>query len=333
MRLFLAIATTVVFASTFDLDRVAPTPLLAADRVSDLVAQARKALGGEEKFAAVKTLSFTGEFRRTMGDRQMEGTSQLIIARPDKMRRSEEISMGGMSGGPSVERISVLAGDDAWEDVQNLGGGGGGMRFEMRRGPDGPGGPGGPGGPRGPGGAGGQPPTEEQQHQFRLHRMKTEMLRWTVALLVDSPQAFVDGGVAESPEGKADILETKDEGGRSLKLFIDQTTHMPLMIQYEEQRPFMMMMGGPGGRRGPDAGPQPTREEMEQRIEERRRNPPKPSTFALHLDDYKKVDGILLPHKINTTIDGQPNEELTIEKYKLNAAVKPAEFEKPKKAQ
>ena len=40
------IAATLVLASVFEIDKVAPTPLQAADRVADLVAQARKALGG-----------------------------------------------------------------------------------------------------------------------------------------------------------------------------------------------------------------------------------------------------------------------------------------------
>ncbi len=38
----------------------------------------------------------------------------------------------------------------------------------------------------------------------------------------------------------------------------------------------------------------------------------------MHLSDYKKVDGIMLPHKIETSLDGEPNEEWTIEKYKVN---------------
>ena len=70
-------------------------------------------------------------------------------------------------------------------------------------------GPGGPGGPDGPGG----PLTEEQINEQRMRRMKMELQRWTVVLFADSIQPFTDGGVAESPDGKADVLETKDEQG------------------------------------------------------------------------------------------------------------------------
>ena len=52
--------------------------------------------------------------------------------------------------------------------------------------------------------------------------------------------------------------------------------------------------------------------------------------FAMHLSDYKKVDGVMLPHKIEISIEGQPNEEWTIEKFKVNPSVKVEEFTKPK---
>ena len=59
----------------------------------------------------------------------MEGTLSLVLVRPDKLRRSEEMSMGGMVGGPTVERVSAFNGTDAWDDIQNRGGMGGGMQM------------------------------------------------------------------------------------------------------------------------------------------------------------------------------------------------------------
>ena len=48
----------------------------------------------------------------------------------------------------------------------------------------------------------------------------------------------------------------------------------------------------------------------------------------MHLSDYKKVDGIMLPHKIETSLDGEPNEEWTVEKYKVNPQIKADTWEK-----
>ena len=321
MKRFAVIAIAVLLANSIDMP-TSPVALVAAqDRVADVIGQVKTALGGD-KLAAVKAVSAEGPFRRTMGQRDLEGTITLTIARPDKIRRSEEMSMAGTVGGPTIERVSAFDGSEAWEDVQNRGGMGGNVQMVLR----------GPGGPGGPGGA----LTPEQIEEQRTRRMKAELQRWTVALFADSAQPFTDAGVAESPDGKADVLETKDAAGRSVRLFVDAQTHLPLMVQYQEIRPRFMMAGGPGGPgRGPGAGPgggqRPSEEEMQRRVEEmRKQGPPQPSAFSMHLSDYKKVDGVMLPHKVGISIEGEPNEEWTIEKFKVNPSIKAESFMKPK---
>ena len=324
MRRFISTAAIVMVASTIQFEGVSVLPLGAQDRVGGIIAGARKALGGEDKVAGIKTLTAEGPFRRSLGGRDMEGTVVVTLARPDKMHRLEEMAMGGMVGGPTIERTMVLSGAKAWEDTQNRGGMGGGMRIMMA----------GPG--QGPGGG---TMTEEQLNEARVRRMRVQMLRLTAALLADAGTPWVDAGIAESPEGKADILETKEETGRTLRLFIDQNTKLPLMVQYQDPKPMVMINGGPGrGPGGPGApppggpgGPPPPRmtpEEMQARAEEMRRNPPPLGTYAMHLSDFKKVDGVMLPHKIETSLDGEPNEEWTIEKYKVNGSIKADLWEK-----
>ena len=330
MRALVTTVAAVMLASTIQIDRVSILPLAAQDRVADVLAAAKKALGGEDKVAGLKGLTAEGPFRRSMGGRDMEGTLTLTIVRPDKMRRVEEIAMGGMVGGPMIERTSVLAGTKAWDDTANRGGMGGGMQIVMRGPGDGPGGPGGP-----------APLTEEQLNEARVRRSRVQLQRWMAALVTEGPQAWVDAGVAESPDGKADILEAKEDTGRVLRLFIDQGTHLPLMVQYQDPKPMVMINGGPGGPGGPGRGgpgggpggpgggrPQMSPEEMQKRMEEMRRNPPALGTYAMHLGDYKKVDGVMLPHKIDISLDGQPNEEWTVEKYKVNPTIKADTWEK-----
>ena len=344
MRNVISVAAIVMVASLVQFDGISYSPLGAStsarmyaselrrdlagaaygsgggqDRVAGIVTAARKALGGEDKVAGLKGLTAEGPFRRSMGGRDMEGTLTVTIARPDKMKRVEEMQMGGMTGGPMIERTSVLAGTTAWDDTQNRGGMGGGMRIMMAD------------GPRPGGGAG---PTPEQLNEARVRRMRVQLQRLSAALLADAGTAWVDAGVAESPEGKADILETKEETGRTLRLFIGQESHLPLMVQYQDPKPMVMIAGGPGGagaERGPGGpgGPPPmTPEEREKRIAEMQRTPPQLGTFAMHLSDYKKVDGIMLPHKIETSVDGDPNEEWTVEKYKVNPQIKADTWEK-----
>ena len=326
MRFVISTAALLTMASFIQIDRVSLSPLAAQDRVAGIVSAARKALGGEDKIAGLKGLTAEGPFRRSMGGRDLEGTVTVTVARPDKMKRVEEMQMGGMVGGPTIERTSVLAGTTAWDDTNNRGGMGGGMQIVMR----------GPGEGSGPGG--GPAPTPEQLNEVRVRRMRVQLQRLTAALLADAGTPWVDAGIAESPDGKADILETKEETGRVLRLFVDQTTHLPLMVQYQDPKPMVMINGGPGrgpggpgrgpGGPGGPGGPPASPEEMQRRIAEMQRNPPPLGTFAMHLSDYKKVDGIMLPHKIETSLDGEPNEEWTIEKYKVNPQIKADTWEK-----
>jgi hypothetical protein len=339
MRRVISAAALLMVAAFVRVDGISILPLMAQDRVATVIADAKKALGGD-KLAALKGLTAEGPFRRSMGGRDMEGVLTLTIVRPDKMLRLEELAMGGMVGGPMIERTSVLAGTVAWDEMANRGGMGGGMQIRMAEGP-GPGrGPGGPGAPA--------PMTEEQMNEARVRRARVQLHRYMAALVAEGPAAWTDAGVAESPDGKADILETKEETGRVLRLFIDQASHLPLMVQYQDPKPMIMMAGGPGGPgRGPGgpggpggpppaagaAGgppPQMTPEEMQKRIEEMRKNPPALGTYAMHLGEYKKVDGVMLPHKIDISLDGQPNEEWTVEKYKVNPTIKPETWEKKK---
>ncbi|MFM8532534.1 MAG: hypothetical protein ACKOEC_02915 [Acidimicrobiia bacterium] len=333
MRSVISTAAIVLVASFVQIDRISYSPLAAQDRVAGIIAATRKAMGGEDKIAGLKTLTAEGPFRRMMGQRDMEGQVTVSIARPDKMHRVEDMAMGGMVGGPTIERTAVLNGTTSWEDTQNRGGMGGGMRIMINNGP----------GPGGPGGA----LTPEQSDEARTRRMRLQMQRLSAALFADAGLQWVDAGIAESPEGKADILEAKEETGRTLRLFIDQGSKLPVMVQYQDPKPRIMINGGgpggPGGRgpggpgaagmRGPGGpggagapgagGPPPmSPEEIQKRVAEMQRTPPEMGTYAYHLSDYKKVDGVMLPHKIETSLDGEPNEEWTIEKYKVNPQLK-----------
>jgi hypothetical protein len=226
----------------------------------------------------------------------------------------------------------VLAGNTSWEDMQNRGGMGGGMQIVMR-------------------GPVGQELNQQQLEENRLRRMKTEFNRYLLAFLGGATLQPTYVAVAEAPEGKADVLEVKNEQGQSVRLFVDQATGMPLMLQYQETRPRMNIMGGPGGggpggRRGPGAqgapgtagtaGPPPepgARPEGAPNPDEVRRRldnmpPPAPSNVALYLGEFKRVDGIMLPHRLTQAIDGKTVEEWTIEKARINPSIKADLFEK-----
>ena len=88
-----------------------------------LLAEARKAIGGEEKLAAVKRLQVRGDMRRGQGNVTLEGDSEIFLEPPDKFRRNQSLGIG--LGGPGIERVEILNGNEVIDE--NTGGGGGGF--------------------------------------------------------------------------------------------------------------------------------------------------------------------------------------------------------------
>jgi hypothetical protein len=277
---------------------------VAADEKADeLLAAMRQALGN--KVEAVKTLSATGEFRRMMGDREVNGDLTIEMIAPDKFKRTEDM---GIPGGPSFSRVVALNGTEFWEDSTNRGGGPGMMmRF---------GGPGGPGGQ-------GQGPSEEDRQRWRQaqqRRVVGEFQRDLLLLLgrTSAPATYV--GEAEAEDGKADVIEVTPEGAPVMRLFLDQQTHLPLMLTYTGVMPRVVVR--------PAGGPQPTPEEMRKRWEEARSQPPQEVTYEVRLEEYKDVSGVMLPHRMTQSVDGKATEEWTVNAFKVNPNLKPEAFVK-----
>ena len=321
---------------------VTGVPTMAADdsQAAELLIAARVALGGE-KVDAVKTLSATGDFRRMLGDREMTGETTIELMPPDKLKRTDDM---GFPGGPSFSRIVALNAGEFWEDSTNRGGGG----FMARMA--------GPGGPGGAAGANGQGPTEEDRARFRQmqqRRLEGDLRRYLLVWLMrtDAPVTYV--GTAEATDGKADVLEVKPEGVPPMRLFLDQQSHLPLMLSYKGTLPRFFMQRrettsngappagsppaggppanapGPGGpNAGPQAGGQPPAPPSPEEIRRRMAEPPQEVTFELRLADYKKIDGVMLPHTLTQSVDGKATEEWTITQYKVNPKMKPDTFVK-----
>jgi hypothetical protein len=268
----------------------------AAARAADVLGDARKALGGEDKLRAVKTLSAAGDIRRSMGEMQMEGELELMLETPDKLRRNESI---GMPGGATMVRTEVLNGDEVWDDSSQRGGMGGHMMMVMR-------------------GPGGREMSEEQLKQMRLRVRRADLSRYMLAWLLTTDALVTHAGIAEAPDGKADVLEIMPAEGEPMKLFVDQQTHMPLMISWRGPQPRVMVRRGPAGAPPPDA---------EQAAREAEASgPPPQATFELRFEDYRKVDGIQLPHQISRAMNGSVNEEWTVKSYKVNGSFKGSTF-------
>jgi hypothetical protein len=241
----------------------------SAARAARVLDEARLAIGGAE-LENVRALRAQGDYRRAMGGGLVGGKLELLLDRAGRLRRDEEL---GRAPVPVAVRTEVIDGDTTWDDMI--------MRGPMNHGM--------------PAGGAAAParPSEEQLRRSRQADLARYQLVWFLATDEHvSHEHFSHAGVAESADGRADVLEIAGEGRTPTRLFIDQRTHLPLMLTW-------------GGREG------------EREV-----------TVTMYLSDYRKVRGVLLPHAMRRSIDGRALDEWTVSTYDINPQVPAARFRK-----
>ncbi len=310
---------------------------LAARQGTDagaVLAAARAVLGGD-RLAAVKTLTAAGRTLRTMPDgNTRESEFEMSLALPDKyLLRTAMMAMGNMS----IYRNTGFNGGQAIEEIDrppNLSGANIVIRVA------------GPGGsPTDPGKM--TPEQKAEADRQRLLANHREFARLALGMFASSfdayPLEFSYGGQAESPDGKADVIDVRGEGEFAVKLFVDSQTHLPLMLSWMDKEPIVIQMGGPGGstvaaggggmriveRRGEPMSKEDM-EKMEKDLAEKRKEAEakrRTVEFRLYYSDYAKVDGVMLPHRIQRSIDGKPTEEMVFESIKVNPKIDAKTFQ------
>ena len=267
---------------------------------AEVLARARAALGGEKQLSKVQGLSCTGTIQRTIGDRNVSGELTIDLQLPDKMLRTESISP--MGDGALVVNEQGISGDVLLRSMRTVNAPAG---MFIRTPP---------------------PPAPGSDAETQaLRNSRAELARLAFSLLLSTqaavPIEITNGGEAESPDGKADVVDAKGPGGFAARLFVDQQTRRPLMLAYRGASPRMMVqtqrVQGPppaGGRAEHGDAP----------------NLPAPEIvdISLFFDDYRSVDGVTLPHHLSRSVDGQTVEEWTFKTIKINPAFKPDTFAK-----
>jgi len=195
-------------------------------------------------------------------------------------------------------------------DTGGFAGGGGGMI--VRIGP----------GPAGPAGAAGTP-TPEQLEQ-RAHAMvrgsqadaSRLMLGWFAMTHPAVKATYTYLGDAESPDGKANVIEVKNADGFAARLFVDEDTHLPLMVTYKAALP--RVVTNATGRMSPD--------DAAKQIKNLQDQPPEMGDYTIYFEDWRDADGVKFPFKLRRAVAGSTNEEWTVSRVKLNPKIDPKKF-------
>lgn len=290
---------------------------------TDVMAAARKAIGGK-KLDTLTSLSVQAAVQRNVGNFRVTSDLELLLGLPDKYVRSET-STGGMV----VASTMGFNGSRPIRGPAQPGMPPGGMIIRM-------------GGP-GPGGVGdGEKLTPEQQQQIDAQVVRSAkyeisrlLLGWFVMVLPSVPAQYTDAGEAESPDGKAFVLDANSADGFAARLFIDEKTHLPLMVTYRAPQPRMVTVGAPGpGQPVRGAGPNQVsasggedRERLEAEAKRQLEQPAAMVEHTLYFDDWSEEDGIQFPHSFRRAVAGTTVEEWTIRKVKLNPKIDQKKFE------
>ena len=277
-------------------------------RAQEILKQARTAIGGEEQLQKIQSLHINGQYRRVFGERQMGGDREISISLPNKYLVEDAMNAGGLS--TTLINTRGLNGDRAWSASS---GGGRAMVFRM-------------------GGPGSQQATPEQL-EAGLRRIYTaEFSRYLLAMiLTPSPSLSVEykyAGESEVEDTQADVIDVTGPDNFSTRIFFDKKSHLPLLLNYRGPKPRLMTMTRQGNGHAKPEDIKKLREEAEKQMGAEASAAPEEVDFYIRLTDHKKVDGLMLPHKLTFLTGDEVSEEFEISKYQLNPQFKADTFEK-----
>ena len=185
---------------------------------ASVLAAARKALGGEQKLAAVKSFTATGRTRQVRGENLVPIEFEIFVELPDKYLRKDEIP--AQESGPTA---SGFTGDELLQDPL----------------------------PAAP-----LPDPARKARVATLKQDFARMALGMFAGSYPAyPLTFTYVGQAEAPQGKADVLDAKGPDNITLRYFINSDTHLPIMVSWQPPAP--ARGAGPGGMPPRAGGPGP----------------------------------------------------------------------------
>lgn len=285
------------------------TAAFAGDaRAQEILKQARQAIGGEEQLQKIQGLQINGQYRRVFGERQMGGDREISILLPNKYLVEDAMNAGGHS--TALINTRGLNGDKAWSGNS---GGGGGMVFRIA-------------------GPGGQQASPEQMEIMLRRVYNAEFSRYLLAMILTPPPSFaVDykyAGESDVEDAKADVIEVSGPDNFAVRVFFDQSSHLPLLLSYRGPKPRVMTMTRPAGGAAKPEDIKKAREEAEKKMHAEAPPVPEEVEFYIRLTDHKKVNGVMLPHKLTFLTESEVSEEFEISKYQLNPQFKADHFDK-----
>jgi hypothetical protein len=265
----------------------------AQDRTTPILAEARQALGGETALGGIHGWRAVGAASRDAGVLRVSSTVEWLVAFPDRYLRIERVALGGVTS----EVALGFSGDALLQWAT----GPGGVRID-------------------PTAALG--PASSLATAAAVLGARQDLARLLLGFVGGSPVVplqFAFGGVAEAPDGSADVIDVRGADGFEARLFIDAVTRLPRMLSW-------MGPDVPGLIRRLSRTAADERGAALPTEQERLGQAGLTVEHRLYFADYRRVDAVRWPFQIRRSIGGEIVEELTFERFVLNPVFDPAAF-------
>lgn len=296
------------------------------ERALELVRLARQAIGGEQTLAGVRSLTISGRATKTFEfdnvARTEQGDLEINLQLPDKFSRMMKMRREGTESGEKTEIVNkevdvvVVRQGELKEKIVVPAGEGNNKKegtFTIRR-------------------ADGNEgtfniKTEDGKVADRraiLYKDKdapagavihhNELARTTLALLLTTPQGadatYTYAGEGNVDGASCDIINAAISGA-NIKLYLDKTSHLPLMMTYQAPKMFMIRLKKDEAKTDTNGDVKILREKMPA---------PELAEYQVKFSDFRSVSGLQLPHRWTQTVGGKDDETIDITSYEINPA-------------
>lgn len=263
----LLLSSNILFGQT-DTKNIASAEGESVTRAKEIIKKSREAISKEVKTSDIKGLTLSLESKLPAIDRFETSTSdaELSVSFPDKIYSH---GMGYTSQNSSVS--STILNGEAYDKKFSVNSGGKSSRVSVNFG--------------------------TKEDQIRDFKWRT----WTIIfpITLDSwyfPLEFKFLAIAESKDGKAEVIEAVSSNNVAYRLFFDQKSHLLLLMTVNFK----------------------TAENKQ--IEDK-----------YFFSDYREDNGLIIAHKIDVQQNGETTESRTIKNLIINPEFKPDFFDVTKK--
>jgi hypothetical protein len=334
------LSISVFFIGLGSLIEKASASFKSDEKALELIAKARRAIGGDAAISGVKSMTILGKTTKTFEvegvARNENGETEINFELPNKMSRTMKMGSGGSDAivDKKVDVMVVRTGDDnlKWKTESNENPDGvkrviiqkkdgsseevkteGGKTFVLKREDNGD--------QTVITSEDGKTTTVDGKKVFirkaeaiggSENMRSNELFRTTLSLLLSAPEGldvtytYVGEGSVDGVS--CDIISAND-GGSTVKLYLDKTTSLPRMMTFQGHKPFMIRINKDEAL---------ANKETETKIFTRQLAQPEMAEFQVKFSDFRSAGGLQLPFKWTQTVGGKDDEVLDITSYEVN---------------